>query len=50
MSRPQKMHAPLPFTLKEVLTAIASGHGVEKPTTKKPRKEISKRSAAKKSK
>jgi hypothetical protein len=50
MSRPQKMHAPLPFTFKEVLTAIASGHGVvEKPTAKKPRKEISKRSGVKKS-
>jgi len=24
MSRPQKMHAPLPFTFKEVLVAVAS--------------------------
>jgi hypothetical protein len=43
MSRPQKMHAPLPFTFKEVLIAIASGSGIGKPSsTAKPIQKVSK--------
>jgi hypothetical protein len=34
MSRPQKMHAPLPFTFKEVLIAVAAGNGVANSTPK----------------
>jgi hypothetical protein len=29
MSRPQKIHPPLPFSFNEVLTSIALGNGVE---------------------
>jgi hypothetical protein len=51
MSRPQKIHAPLPFTFNEVLMAVASGSGVSKPTPQKPIQKSSKeKSVRKKSK
>jgi hypothetical protein len=48
MSRPQKMHAPLPFTFKEVLIAVASGSGVEKPSQTAKLKKVSKARAVRK--
>jgi hypothetical protein len=30
MSRPRKIHPPLPFTFNEVLKAVAAGRGVKK--------------------
>jgi hypothetical protein len=34
MSRPQKMHQPLPFSFNQILSAIGAGNGVEKPLPK----------------
>jgi len=49
MSRPQKMHAPLPFTFKEVLVSVASGNGVANPTPKaNPIRKSSKAKAVRK--
>jgi hypothetical protein len=52
MSRPQKIHPPLPFSFNQVLSAVAAGKGI-KPVQKASVKTVSesnKKQRAKKSK
>jgi hypothetical protein len=42
MSRPQKLHPPLPFTFNQVLAEVGRGNGVSKPLPKsKPQRAAS---------
>ena len=50
MSRPQKMHAPLPFSFGQVLVAVAAGNGVETTIAKPTKPKTGKGKPAKKKK
>jgi hypothetical protein len=43
MSRPQKIHPPLPFTFNQVLTAVGAGKGIVKPAVKSTAKKKTKK-------